>query len=341
MDDTNSSGRSGEQPCLCVVVFVCQGLSFAIDVHAVRRIAWLPQLTPVEEMPAYVPGVINVQGSIAPVVDLNARFGHPHQTFRLTDSIILFETRGSLVGLVADEVLDVQNATLVAAPGIDAAGAGGHVRLIAGELDVQGRTVMLLAHDEILPPADLAANAPERTAFFPDATPEQTAVLRERAEALMRESKTETTLLGGLAVIALDGERFGVDLAAVREFSEIGDIVPIPCCPAHIAGNMNLRGDIVTVVDVRGVLKHSAGNLQGAHKLIVSQHEEQLVGVPVEDVLSVIYIDPAQYRKLPAAMESAEQDYLLGEVPFDEKMLTVLDLKRIFEKGGLSVEEEV
>jgi len=345
MNNNHSNGRSGasgEQPSLCVVIFVCQSLSFAIDVNAVRRIAWLPQLTPVEEMPAYVVGVINVQGSIAPIVDLNARFGHPPRAFRLTDSIILFETRGRLAGLIADDVLDVQDAIPVATPGIEAPRASGHVRLLAGELDVQGRTVMLLAHDEILP-ADLAASAPqasERTPFFPDATPEEIAVLRERAEALMRESKGETTLLGGLAVIALNGERFGVDLAAVREFSEIGDIVPAPCCPPHIVGNMNLRGDIVTVVDVRGVLKLPIGESR-AGKLIVSEHQGQWVGVPVEDVLSVIYIDPAQYRKLPAAVEAAEQDYLLGEVAFDEKMLTVLDLKGIFEKGGLVVEEEV
>ena len=346
MEDPDAHGRSGStdgQP-LGVVVFECQGLCYAIDVHAVRRIAWLPQLTPVEEMPAYVPGVLNVQGSIVPIVDLTVRFGHPPRSFHTTDSIILFETRGEVVGLIADEVLDVQDATPGEMPALQVHPPNGRHRMLAAALDVQGRTVMLLAHDEILPAADLAAAAlhgAERRPFFPDATEADRAVLRQRAQALMQEIQGEVALLGGLAVIALDGERFGVDLAVVREFSEIGDVVPVPCCPPHIAGNMNLRGDIVTVVDVRGVLKLPAAEPRAAAKLIVSEHEEQLVGIPVEDVLSVVYLDPAQYRSLPAAVETAEQDYLLGEVPFGETMLTVLDLGKILEKGELAVDEEV
>ena len=57
-----------------------------------------------------------------------------------------------------------------------------------------------------------------------------------------------------LAIIQLGAECFGVGLDVVREFSHLRRVTAIPCCPSHIAGNMNLRGDILTLVDIRGLL---------------------------------------------------------------------------------------
>jgi purine-binding chemotaxis protein CheW len=334
-----ASRKEGIPDTLNVVVFECQRLRYAIDALAVRRILWLPQLTVVEEMPSYVAGVFNLQGRIVPVVDLNRRFGHPSHPCCLSDAVVVVETQDRQVGVIANQVFDVREAA-----GTHLAGADTSAHVLVGELDVQGQLVMLVDHHQLFPAADLARLAPqpaEREPFFPNATPEERTLLEQRARALLSEGVEDIVLLGGLAVIAWGEERFGVDLAVVREFSPVGDIVPVPCCPPHIAGNMNLRGEIVTIVDLRPTLNLVSGDLGGATKVIVAEHESRLVGIPVEDVLDVVYTSPALYRRMPAAVPLADENYLLGEVPYGERMLTVLDLHKILQNGDLIVDEEV
>ena len=58
-----------------------------------------------------------------------------------------------------------------------------------------------------------------------------------------------------VAVTRVGSEYLGFELAMVREFTTTRQVTPVPCCPPHIAGQMNLRGDIVTLVDLRPVMK--------------------------------------------------------------------------------------
>jgi purine-binding chemotaxis protein CheW len=336
-----SQGSQGDAPGdLHVVAFEHRGLLYALETRAVRRIIRLPLLTPVEDMPAYVTGVFNLRGSIVPVVDLGMRLGHPPRDYRVSDCVVLFEAGGRLAAVAADEVLEVRDAARTPLAGA-AAETGPALRLFAGELDVGGRTAMLLNHDELFPEtAAIDGATPVERAFLPDVTGEERVELQRRAHDLMHETGMMQAAGEGLAVVVLNGELYGVDLASVREFSEAGDPVPVPCCPPHVVGNTNLRGDIVTVMDVRGVLQLPMGGISRDAKIIVSEHDGQLLGVPVDEVLDVVYVERARYRKLPTAVREAEE-YLLGEAPYGEKMLTVLDLRSIWEKGNLVVDEQV
>src|SRR6185436_21126644 len=97
---------------------------------------------------------------------------------------------------------------------------------------------------------------PAESAFFADATAEERAILRERALGLMPAGESQDRFhLMPLAVVSLNGEYFAVDLNLVREFGTIHHVTPVPCCPPHIVGQMNLRGDILTLVDIRGALR--------------------------------------------------------------------------------------
>ena len=103
------------------------------------------------------------------------------------------------------------------------------------------------------------------------ASPEERATFRERAENLRRTAESEDFAgLIPLAVIGLNGEYLGLDLDTVREFTDdISKITPIPCCPPHIVGNINLCGEIVTLVDVREVLNLPIAGTNQASKVMV------------------------------------------------------------------------
>ncbi|MEG4588215.1 chemotaxis protein CheW [Microcoleus sp. MOSTC5] len=178
--------------------------------------------------------------------------------------------------------------------------------------------------------------------FCPNATPEEKAIFRERADNLRllgdRENSAEINL--SLVVVVLNGEYFGINLKVVREFTQINQVTPVPCTPDRIIGNMNLRGEILTLVDIRNVLNMSA-DTKSLSKAIVVEIEDLVVGIAVDEILDIIYLNVAELATIPAALNSANREYLRGTAFYEEKIIAVLNLRKLLTKGGVVVDEEV
>lgn len=178
--------------------------------------------------------------------------------------------------------------------------------------------------------------------YCPKATPEEKAIFRARAENLKQyiESSTITNELITLAVINLGNEYFGLDLELIREFTDIGNLTPIPCCPNHIVGNMNLRGEIITLVDIRNVLNLPTAPVRVGSPTVVVEVNDIVAGLPVDQVLEMAYLNSADMTPLSGIQSNFGEQYMRGSAVFQEKPLRVLDLPKIFTQGGLVVNEE-
>ncbi len=178
--------------------------------------------------------------------------------------------------------------------------------------------------------------------FAPNVSPEERAVFRERAKSLREQTLGEDfTGLMPLAVICLNDEYFAINLEVVREFTEVHKITPIPCTPPHIVGNMNLRGEIVTLVDIRGVLNLPMRKVEKFCKAMIIEIGELVAGAIVEEVFDVMYLNPSDIKGIPAAVHSANshEEYLIGTAKYGNKMMSIVDLPKIMMQGGLAIEE--
>ncbi len=333
------------------LVFGLQGQLLALETMAVREIISLGEVTPLDETPAYITGIINLRGQIIPVMDLNRRFGRAPQRYRLTDSIIIVAAAGVQVGLIAHEVHEVINLApedITAAPAISLNG-GMPPKFATRVAKVGGSLIILLNHlnllqDEALPEEVAVEEAPEpeaaRTYFSPEASPEERVVFRERALSLAQAQAEEGAAgLIPIAVVGLNGEYFGVDLELVREFTGIRHLTPIPCCPGHIVGNMNLRGNILTLVDIRSLLALPGSPLKEDSQVIVASLGDLAAGVVVDQVYDIIYLDPGNLGPVPTAIHKAGDKYLDGTAPYGGKMMTILNLGNLISAESLVVNE--
>ncbi|MDD5035089.1 MAG: chemotaxis protein CheW, partial [Methylococcaceae bacterium] len=265
--------------------FGLNGAHYAADAGAVVGIFWLPELTPDEEAPPHIAGIINLRGKIVPVMNLDLRFGHPSRRYRLTDILIVLQREGTMRGIVVNEVSDVieiPETAIEPRPGYEETMAGR--ALFSAEAAKIGDEIVMLLDVSCLLHAPIESCAPSKTdelAYFcPEATAEQREVFHTRAHHLMQGIETfEIAELTPLSVIQLGDEWFGVELDAVREFSHLSRITPIPCCPPHIAGDMNLRGDILTLVDIRPLLKIPQEGI--AAEVMDIESQDLLVGILV------------------------------------------------------------
>ena len=326
------------------LLFSLNGVRYGMEAQSVLEIAWLPELTPAEEAPSYIAGLVNLRGKIAPVMDLGLRLGHPLRRHQLSDSIVLLQADGVSMGVIVSEVSDVIGipATAIEPPPRYDDESPEHIRFLAGNAKLGEEIIMLLDVQRLLHAPALAASgvfANTQTCFCPDATDEERAAFRTRAHNLMQAGESlEAAERIPLSIIRLGGECFGVELDVVREFSHLRRATPIPCCPPHIAGNMNLRGDILTLVDIRGLLNIPAGSV--AAEVVVVESGELHIGVPVDQVLEVIYLRPADIASLSAAAHEDKNEYCKGVVHYGESMVSILDMQKILVHGGLEVDEE-
>ena len=95
----------------------------------------------------------------------------------------------------------------------------------------------------------------------------------------------------------------------MREFTDIRQVTPVPCTPDRIIGNMNLRGEILTLVDIRNVLNMSADTIS-LYKAIVVEIEDLVAGIVVDEILNIIYLNVAELATVPAALTSENREYL-------------------------------
>ena len=180
--------------------------------------------------------------------------------------------------------------------------------------------------------------------FFPESNPADRALLRERAINI-RQPAEHQDVSGhtSLAVVRLNHEYFGVDLAIVQEFAEVRDIVPIPCCPEFIIGNMNLRGEVLTLIDIRGVLNIGVGDGGLPPKVIVTRVDNLLVGVLVDDVTDSIHLNPKDIIAIPSTVKGKgkSEGFLKGTAPYGGGVLSLLDLQKLLMSEELMVDEQI
>lgn len=346
------------------LTFTLQESIYGIDTFAVEEIFFLPELTPIPEAPRDIIGVVNLRGDILPVMDINIRFGYQGEDYQISDSVIVLKSDNLRVGIIVNQVLDVKNIEEDCISSEISIGRDSIVnqrrKFIDGIARKDENIIVILNTEHLIhyvekqnldeTSSELAldnfseesTSLEKKRIFCPTATPEEREIFRQRAENLRQTSATEEQEgHKPLAVITLNDEFFGIDLSIVKEFTEIHQLTPIPCCPHHIIGNMNLRGEILTLVDIRNLLNLSQKEMSSSSQAIVIQVDDIVAGIKVEDVVDVIFLNPQDVTGVPTALHSLNDEYLQGTAPYEDKMMTILDLPKILSSNALIVDETV
>lgn len=110
-------------------------------------------------------------------------------------------------------------------------------------------------------------------------------------------------------------EHYALPVEGVREIAPVGRISPVPGSPPEVLGVWNLRGDVMAVVDLAGVLGIEAGK---PGRVVVAEAGDLHAALAVEEVIDVC--------SLPDAREPVESEYLSGSVLVDRLPVGIVDL---------------
>jgi purine-binding chemotaxis protein CheW len=141
------------------LTFFIRGEEYAVRILRVKEIIEYESVTRVPTTPVHVRGVINLRGTVLPVIDLAAKFGHGDSEATRTTCVIVAETKldgGVLVvGLLADSVSSVIDIAASAIEPPPSFGTNIRVDFLTGMGKLEGRLVLILDLDRILTPLEL------------------------------------------------------------------------------------------------------------------------------------------------------------------------------------------
>ncbi len=143
-----------------------------------------------------------------------------------------------------------------------------------------------------------------------------------------------------LVTFEIDQEEFAVNILAVQEINRMMQITPVPEAPAWVEGVVNLRGRIITVIDMRrrfGLEEIPRSNDQ---RIVVVEIEGRTIGFVVDRVNEVLRIDTSIIEPTPDVVNSKVQnEYIEGVGMLEERLLILLNIERLFNDemtGGAS-----
>lgn len=150
----------------------------------------------------------------------------------------------------------------------------------------------------------------------------------ERTEAVAQTNvvKEDTQVLVTLMVA---DQLCGIPVLAVRDVLAEQTITRIPLAPPEIAGSLNLRGRIVTAIDLRRRLRLPPPPSGQSRMSVVAEQGGELYALLVDQVLEVLNLDASQFERNPATMEKSWAEFSTGIFRLEGRLLVVLDVSRL------------
>lgn len=135
-------------------------------------------------------------------------------------------------------------------------------------------------------------------------------------------------------VFSLCGEEYAIPLLKVREVIALTEITPVPYTPPHFKGIINLRGQLISVVDLRLKFKMAKSVVTSETAIIILDISGLSLGIIVDSVESVLALRTSEVSEPPHFESGIRQDYLSGVARRENKLILLLDIEKT-----LSVEE--
>ncbi|HHI94960.1 MAG TPA: purine-binding chemotaxis protein CheW [Gammaproteobacteria bacterium] len=127
----------------------------------------------------------------------------------------------------------------------------------------------------------------------------------------------------------LENEKYGINVMQVQEVLRITEIAPVPGAPSYVLGIINLRGNVVTVIDTRSRFGLASVETDDSSRVVIIESEEQVVGILVDSVAEVVDLQPSDIETAPNVGTEESAKFIQGVASHDGELLILVDLNKL------------
>jgi len=170
-----------------------------------------------------------------------------------------------------------------------------------------------------------------------------TALWRRRAIDLAEapDRDREVGELLTLVLLRLGADRYAVPITSVREILRVGSLTTVSTAPAFVLGVINLRGVIMTVLDLRVFFGLETGPVGADARILIAEGAGMVVGILVEQVEEIVDLPAAQVKPPLSSAKGIVEDYVVGIAAHGEQMVVLIDLEKVLRNPRIVVDEVV
>jgi len=127
----------------------------------------------------------------------------------------------------------------------------------------------------------------------------------------------------------LEGETYGINVMQVQEVLRYTEIAPVPGAPDYVLGIINLRGNVVTVIDTRSRFGLPPNEITDNSRIVIIEAEKQVVGILVDSVAEVVYLRSSEIDSAPNIGTEESAKFIQGVSNHDNELLILVDLNKL------------
>lgn len=303
-----------------IVSFLLGDEEFGLEIEEVKEIIRFPEIVKVPNVPYYIKGIISLRDTLMPIVDLRTKLNAGSDEITDSTRVVVADINGTLMGLIVDrvyEVIRVSKDTIYPPPQAIASGSGEKITGIA-RLEGGKRIIMLMDLEDMVSQEVLEELGQHEIGERED---------NEGSGYFLEELDEEQ-----MVVFRLGGEQFGVRINQVQEITKLSKITKVPRAPRYVEGVVNLRGDVIPVIDLRKRFGLEAAEYTHSTRIIVSDINKKKVGIIVDEVLEVLRVSGRYLEGAPDIVQDDKiQKFLDNIANLSERMIMMLNLENILQ----------
>lgn len=127
----------------------------------------------------------------------------------------------------------------------------------------------------------------------------------------------------------LANEIYGINVMQVQEVLRFSDIAPVPGAPPYVLGIINLRGNVVTVIDTCQRFGLPPIELTESTRIVIIEANQQVIGVLVDAVAEVVYLRHSEIETTPNVGNDESARFIQGVCHKNDKLLILVDLNKL------------
>jgi purine-binding chemotaxis protein CheW len=129
-------------------------------------------------------------------------------------------------------------------------------------------------------------------------------------------------------------ETYGVPITSLHEIVRVPEITAVPDAPDYMEGVINLRGKIVSVIDLRKRFGEAKRDLNRRNRILVVEHSGRLCGLIVDSASEVLKIPAAEIEPSPATLQDGGLNCVTGLGKYKGRLIVLLDMAKLLESGS-------
>lgn len=127
----------------------------------------------------------------------------------------------------------------------------------------------------------------------------------------------------------LEQETYGINVMQVQEVLRYSEIAPVPGAPSYVLGIINLRGNVVTVIDTRLRFGLQSTEITDNSRIVIIESEQQVIGILVDSVAEVVYLKSSDIDSAPNVGTDESARFIQGVSNREGELLILVDLDKM------------